>query len=149
MKAPIANATILTRTTSMPAPAADRSLARTASMAEPSRLVRSLATPNATASSTASTTRQNDSRGKSVPARDRRFRPNRADDSCAQRREERSDRKRDRPVGGHRAQQEAGHASQRQLGQRHLPGEPGDDDQRQRDDAEDQAGDQRSPPRAL
>ena len=63
MNAAIANARILTRTTLMPAPAAERSLARTASMAEPSRLRRSSATDTATITSTASTTRQNAMRG--------------------------------------------------------------------------------------
>ena len=41
MNDPIAKEMSFTRTTSMPAPAAERSLARTASISEPSRLVRS------------------------------------------------------------------------------------------------------------
>ncbi len=53
MNAAMANARIFTRTTLMPAPAADRSFARTASMAEPSRLRRSNATDTATITSTA------------------------------------------------------------------------------------------------
>ena len=62
MKAPMAKARIFTRTTLMPAPAADRSFARTASMAEPSRLRRSFATDTATRTSSPSTRRQDQPR---------------------------------------------------------------------------------------
>ena len=64
MNAAMANARILTRTTLMPAPAAERSLARTASIAEPSRLRAELGDGDAaTITSTTSTRRQNGSRG--------------------------------------------------------------------------------------
>ena len=69
MKEPMAKASSLTRTTWTPDPAAERSFARTASISEPSRLVRSFATPTATSTSVARTSRQNDKRGKSVPTR--------------------------------------------------------------------------------
>ena len=75
MNEPIANATTFVRTTSIPAAAATRSFVRTASIFEPSRLVRSFATPSATSTSTARTRKQNSSRGSAVPAPTRRSIP--------------------------------------------------------------------------
>src|ERR1700722_3734795 len=76
MNAAIANAVSFVRNTLMPAAAADRSLARTASMAEPSRLVRSLATPSPTMMSMTSTMKQKARRGKAAPAPTSRLSPN-------------------------------------------------------------------------
>src|SRR5579871_6869743 len=73
----IAKAPSLVRTTLMPDAAADRSLARTASMAEPMRLVRIFATTNAVSTRVARTTKQNGRRGKADPCPTRRSMPKR------------------------------------------------------------------------
>ncbi len=197
MNAAMANARIFTRTTLMPAPAADRSFARTASMAEPSRLRRSNATDTATITSTPSTRRQNceawvvgadarteiepeELRAADVPAfgrhvvgvvephglhrvghgerhhgdeqatdADRREADDHTDDRCAERSEDRRDRERDRPFRRHRREQETGDAGEGELRERHLPGVAGHDDERQADDREDEARDQRGSPVVL
>ena len=64
---------------------------------------------------------------------------------------DRRDRERDGDCQsvGERAEQEPGDAGERQLRQRDLAGVAGDDHERQRDDREDEAGDQRGAPRAA
>ena len=76
MKAPMAKPMSLTRTTLMPAAAAERSSERTASMAVPRRLVRSQLTPNATRTSTTRHRIPKAGRGKSLPDPMPRFMPN-------------------------------------------------------------------------
>ncbi len=71
----MAKARSLVRTTLIPDAAAERSLARTASMADPIPLVRILATTSPTATSVTSTRKQNGSRGKAEPVPTRRFNP--------------------------------------------------------------------------
>ena len=63
-----AKARTFTRTTLTPTAAAERSLARTASMADPRALRRSAATPTATTTSVNRHNRPNPMRGKSLPA---------------------------------------------------------------------------------
>ena len=67
MNEAIAKLTTFTKTTLTPIPAAERSLARTASIADPSALVRSRATPKATTTQTIRHMKPKDRRGKSLP----------------------------------------------------------------------------------
>ena len=67
MNAAMANPMSFTRTTLMPAAAAERSSERTASMAVPRRLVRSQLTPSATSTSTTRQRMPKAGRGKSLP----------------------------------------------------------------------------------
>ena len=76
MKAASAKPMSLTRTTLMPAAAAERSSARTASIDEPRRLVRSQLTPNATSTRTTRHRMPKAGRGKSFPDPMPRFMPN-------------------------------------------------------------------------
>ena len=69
----IAKLAIFTPVTFTPMPAADRSLARTASIAEPSGLARSQATANATATSVNRQSKPNSKRGNAWPAPTPRF----------------------------------------------------------------------------
>ncbi len=76
MNAAMAKPISLTRTTLIPAAAAERSSARTASMDEPNRLVRSQLMPNATSMSTTRHRIPKAGRGKSLPDPMPRFMPN-------------------------------------------------------------------------